>query len=277
MSESYVELHIVANPSEQEILIAQLDLLEFDSYWQKDEVLIAYISEKSNDKDLETAVGKLLADRVFEFKKMEAQNWNHVWESNFTPVIIDDFCVVRAEHHSDLPKLKHLITIRPKMAFGTAHHETSFMMIQMMSQLNFNSKKVVDFGCGTGILAILASKMGAAEIIAFDHEPPSIENSKEHIELNKSKNVEVHLGGIDFLDDVHEADVVLANINRSVLLEACLKIHDTLKPNGLLLMSGILIPDQEIIINKYSKYFRLVDKKEKGEWTCFLFKKQNDV
>lgn len=275
MADSYIEFHFSASEEEQEALIGHLSTFNFDSFWQQEDQLIAYLKKDNYSTEFLSALQEQFGAGTFQVNEMQQQNWNAIWESKFDPVVIGDFCYVKAEFHEDHETAKHTIVIRPKMAFGTAHHETTFMMIQMMEDIDCIDKKIVDFGCGTGILSVLASKLSAAKVIAFDHEEPSVENTKEHIQLNGSKNVLVYKGGIDFMAKQSNVDLVLANINRSVLMASKNAIFDSLKPGGLLLMSGVLIEDLGLILSQYfPPQFKLLKKQEKGEWSCLLFEKE---
>ena len=159
----YYNFKITTKPENVEILIAFLGELPFDSFQEKDYGLDAFLPQNLFDQSFEIQIVKLQSKVPFTFQKqlIESQNWNEVWESNFEPLLVDDFCSIRADFHDPNPKAEHEIIINPKMAFGTGHHETTFMMIQSMKNIDFENRKVLDYGCGTGILAILSSMLGA--------------------------------------------------------------------------------------------------------------------
>ncbi|HEY6957173.1 MAG TPA: 50S ribosomal protein L11 methyltransferase, partial [Flavisolibacter sp.] len=158
-----IQVSIAANEQQQEILISQLSDLGAEGFEQTDDYLLAYFNEYTF-KSYE--VNQLLKDHSFTLNTIKEQNWNEVWESNFQPVVVDSFCAIRAEFHDAINSVKHEIIITPKMSFGTGHHATTYMMIEQMRDFDFKNKSVFDFGTGTGILAILAEKLGAASITA---------------------------------------------------------------------------------------------------------------
>ena len=185
---------------------------------------------------------------------VKEENWNAIWESNFEPVRIDDFVGIRAHFHPHFePEVEYEINITPKMSFGTGHHATTRMMMKAMLEMNFNNKTVIDFGTGTGILAILAEKLLSTQIEAIDNDSWSVTNVEENIAANNCTRISIQLG--TNLDCLGEADVMLANINKSVLLEHVSSIRKHLKPNGSLLISGLLAVDYDDIIEKYTPIF----------------------
>jgi len=206
------------------------------------------------------------------FVSIQDENWNELWEKSFQPVSIDDFCYIRADFHPDNERMPHRIIINPKMAFGTAHHETTYMMIQTMKNLVFQNKSVFDYGTGTGILAILAEQMGADYVVALDYDKNSTDNTFESISLNNCEKIEVHLGEIDVIKPTGPFDIILANINIIVLREQANNLAALTIPNGTLLLSGILNTQKDQIIKLYEGAgFSLQSFKTKGDWTCMLF------
>ncbi len=174
---NHIQIIIEANDEQQEILIGELEEVEAIGFEQTASNLLAYF-EEDNFKSYE--VNMLLKEYTFHFTTLPKQNWNALWESNFEPVIVDDFCAIRADFHEPVKDGHHEIIITPKMSFGTGHHATTFMMIQQMRNISFKNKKVFDFGTGTGILAILAVKLGAALVTAIDNDEWSIKNAEEN-------------------------------------------------------------------------------------------------
>ena len=277
MIDDYSEVSIKLDSSDVNVVIALLTNIGFDSFWEKDEGLMAYIKASNFDEECQLAMQELSSKFNFQFdeKILENKNWNEAWESNFSPVLVENYCYVKADFHTENKSCKHTITINPKMAFGTAHHETTFMMIQQMISLEMANKKIVDFGCGTAILSILAAKEDAKEVIAFDYDENAILNAKENIEINQIHTIRLFMGDIGDMGNQKEIDVVLANINRSVLMSARDEIHSALNDDGILLMSGILKSDAQMIEDYYGKqlYFDLIHQVERGEWICLTFKK----
>lgn len=209
---------------------------------------------------------------AWEKNEILSQNWNALWESNFEPVVVDDFVGIRAFFHPPLENVAHEIIITPKMSFGTGHHATTFLMLQQMRHVDFTNKSVFDFGTGTGILAILAKRLGASSILASDIDSLSIDNAKENFDNNNAANIQLlHSGEAETGD---QFDIILANINRNVLLKNIPALAKQIHPNGVLILSGILDSDQEIINAKcVDNALRFVQKSAKGSWMCLVFNK----
>ncbi|HEY0751963.1 MAG TPA: 50S ribosomal protein L11 methyltransferase, partial [Chitinophagaceae bacterium] len=204
----HIEITIEANEHQQEELISLLNDFNPEGYEQNDHALIAYFPAKEYDPG---AMEQILHGFDHTSREIHEQNWNKVWESNFEPVIVDDFCAIRAEFHQPIRGVQHEIVITPKMSFGTGHHATTHMMIQQMKDLVFQNKNVFDFGTGTGILAILAEKLGARDVIAIDVDDWSIENAQENLYRNNCSHVQLSLNSSV---PERQFDIILANINR---------------------------------------------------------------
>jgi len=273
MSDIYYKV-IVPFKSEEnkELLIAWLSFHGAESIIEEEVTLEAYTKgnpQELIDNMLETGE---LSSSSLSFEKIENKNWNAEWEANFQPVIIHKV-YIRAPFH-DPPSEDFIdLIIAPKMAFGTGHHETTHMMIQEMSSLDFNDLSVLDYGCGTGILSVYASKLGASHVSGCDIQPESMDNSWEQVELNglNQKDFTFKLG---FLDEFQgeKFDIILANINRHVLLDKAEELKNYLKPGGRLLMSGILDSDRKKIVTAYTTAgFSLGKESQREEWCCFLF------
>lgn len=256
-------------PEQQEQLIAFLSEAGYEGFEENDNVLKAFIEEKNFDK-------VLLNELVYKYQltyseqSIPEQNWNKAWEANFQPVLVDDFVVIRANFHDRIPGVKYEIVITPKMSFGTGHHATTYMMIQQMKDLDFTRKTVFDFGTGTGVLAILAEKLGASTVLAIDNDKWSIENAQENIRYNKCSKVQIQLG--DTIQKAIRYDIILANINRNVILGNAQSIASSLKENGHLLLSGLLEGDEMAIREVFSTYNLFLRKKySKNNWISLLF------
>lgn len=239
----HIKIEVVANEYQQEELIALFDDYSATGFEQTDEKLIAYFVE---DGFIQEEVLKMVEGYNYTISEIEETNWNAEWERNFHPVIVGNFCAVRAHFHEPIPNVKHEIIITPKMSFGTGHHATTYMMMEQMRELDFTKKSVFDFGTGTGILAILAEKLRAASVTAIDIDEWSIENAKENIERNNCGKVNVHLSTTIPLQ---QFDIVLANLNRNVILEYRTQLKNALKPGGELLLSGLLVSDEKDILD----------------------------
>lgn len=263
-----IQITIRATEEQQEILISQLSELQASGFEQMEESLVAYFPANDfNSYD----VSSLLEGFEYNTQTVKEQNWNAVWEGNFQPVVVDDFCAVRADFHEPVNGVEHEILITPKMSFGTGHHATTHMMIQQMRNMDLKGKKVFDFGTGTGILAILAEKLGAAAVSAIDVDDWSIENAKENIERNNCVSIEVTLGSVI---PQQQFDVILANINRNVILQYISQLDESLVNEGALLLSGLLVSDEEDIVKACTEAgFSFIRKGERNNWISLLFSK----
>ncbi len=271
----YYNFHIKTEPEKIEILLAFLAELPFDSFEEKEFGLDAFIPQKDFDLSVEKELLELQKRISFSFEKeiLKAQNWNSIWESNFEPLIVDDFCSVRADFHKPASNVAFEIIINPKMAFGTGHHETTFMMLQSMKIIDFNTKKVLDYGCGTGILAILASKLGSKQIDAVDIEIEAFENTLENAQRNEVSNINAIHGTLDDIEN-SDYDIILANINRNVILDTMESLYEKLAKNGKLIVSGILKQDEKLLVKKALNIgFSLKNTVQKGDWIGSHFEK----
>ncbi len=267
---NYYKYSFSVDASQREILLAFLGELAFESFVETDLGLDAFVPEKEDVNIESTQLQHIEQFVPFQLEKVfiPYQNWNAVWESNFQAIQVDNFCGIRADFHPPFEQVEHELLINPKMAFGTGHHETTFMMIQMMQELDFKNKKVLDYGCGTGILAILASMLQAKHIDAVDIEEPSYHNTIENAELNQVSNITSLLGTIEAIED-SDYDIILANINRHVILDSLEILHQKLIPNGVILFSGILKKDESILLDALKENsFKLLYQIQKGNWLC---------
>ena len=274
----YVEVSFSIIPFEpwNEIIIANLSVLPYESFMEEGEYLKAYIQEQNFDslklKDLVIKLNKNKEVLInYEYKNIEHQNWNYVWESHFEPVSINDQLHILAPFH---PKDKYqglIIEIEPKMSFGTGHHQTTFLMCEEISSLSLDGKYVLDMGSGTGVLAILAEKCGAKEILAIDIESWSVENCEENAKRNNCRKIISMLGDIIEIKD-KSFDVIIANINKNVLLGHLPSYSKCLNTSGILLLSGFFETDAEDLISaacKENLVFK--SKKIKDGWTILCF------
>jgi ribosomal protein L11 methyltransferase len=263
-----IQISIEANEEQQEILISQLSDIGTDGFEQTDNYLIAYFNENTFRS---YEVNEVLKDYSFTTNTIEEKNWNEEWESNFQPVVVDKFCAIRAEFHEPIKNVEHEIIITPKMSFGTGHHATTYMMVEQMRGIDFRNKIVFDFGTGTGILAILAEKLGALKITAIDVDEWSIANAKENIEKNNCSKISVSLSS---QIPQGKFDIVLANINRNVILDYLPKLNESLKDNRYLLLSGLLIADKKDIVDACTKQkLKLLKHTERNNWITLFFTK----
>ncbi|HMO38255.1 MAG TPA: 50S ribosomal protein L11 methyltransferase [Saprospiraceae bacterium] len=257
-------------PKYFELLLAMLYELPFEAYEENAEWLDAYLPENQYDETIAHTLEQLQEHLPFRYEREEIayRNWNTEWEANFRPVQVENFCGVRADFHPPMPEVRHELIINPKMAFGTGHHETTWMMLKMMQTLPLAGAKVLDYGCGTGILAILAARLGASIIDAVDIEAEAYHNTLENSQINNVDNIQVLHGTLDnVLDSGY--NIILANINRNVILDSMAALHTKLLRNGVLLISGILQTDIPIIVQHADNFrFTIDEKLQKGNWAC---------
>ena len=256
MDAIYIAYDFNVSPKEPatEMLIAQLGYVGFESFVEQDHGVTAYIQKQEwNSKILEDVF--LLHSNefniTFEYNEIAQTNWNEEWEKNFNPIQVDDLVSIRAPFHTN-PSLQFDIVIEPKMSFGTGHHETTHMMVQHLLALDLDTKKVLDMGCGTGILAIFAEMKGAKPIDAIDIDRWCYENSLENIQRNNCNHITVYEGDASLLKEKY--DVIIANINRNILLSDMKTYTDCLNENGVLLLSGFYKEDIVIIEDEVTKH-----------------------
>jgi ribosomal protein L11 methyltransferase len=256
MDAIYIAYDFNVSPKEPatEMLIAQLGYVGFESFVEQDYGVTAYIQKQEwNSKILEDVF--LLHSNefniTFEYNEIAQTNWNEEWEKNFNPIQVDDLVSIRAPFHTN-PSLQFDIVIEPKMSFGTGHHETTHMMVQHLLALDLDTKKVLDMGCGTGILAIFAEMKGAKPIDAIDIDRWCYENSLENIQRNNCNHITVYEGDASLLKEKY--DVIIANINRNILLSDMKTYTDCLNENGVLLLSGFYKEDIVIIEDEVTKH-----------------------
>lgn len=266
----YIEVHIQNISRDlKEIIIAFLPDFGFNQMEESETEIKAYAPE--GDSDLDDLRQWLNEQQVkFQISIIEETNWNASWESNFQPVEVPGKILVRADFHPTQDGYEHEIVITPKMSFGTGHHATTRMMMEAMLEVDFTNKRVFDFGTGTGILAILAEKLGAVEVIAIDNDIWSYENAMENLIKNSTRNV--HVSCKEELTGTGTFDIVLANINKNVLLDQSEAIRTILKENGILIISGLLSFDYEDICLKYMPLFgRKIKQYKQGDWIAISF------
>ena len=271
----YIAFHFKVSPLQPatEILIAELGYAGFESFVENEDGVTAYIQKVEY---CETILDDIFALKNEEFQISHTQeeiaqvNWNSEWEKNFQPIQVDDLVSIRALFHKN-PKLKYDIVIEPKMSFGTGHHETTHMMIQHLLELDLQNKKVLDMGCGTGILAIFAEMKGAKPIDAIDIDTWCYENSVENCERNNCKHISVYEGDVSLLIN-KKYDVIIANINRNILLSDIKAYANCLNENGVLLLSGFYQEDIPVIDGEASKYQMKLNKIiERNNWVAVQY------
>ena len=245
----YIEVSFSISPSSEtanDILSAHLAEIGFESFVEHNEGIFAYVpyDEFSVDK-VNSLIDYFILDVsiVYSFKEIEDKNWNEEWENNFfKPIVFEDKCVVHSSFHKPEGEFEYDILIDPKMAFGTGHHKTTGLILKEMLNMEFKNKTVLDMGCGTAVLAILASMMGSGDVVAIDIDEWAYNNAIENVSLNNINNIKVEMGGAELLGN-QSFDIIIANINRNILLRDVPHYAKVLNPNGILMLSGFYEED----------------------------------
>ena len=276
--DNYFKIQFECIPEIQEILIAELSLIGYETFEQEESNLIAYI--KTNDYEeglLFEALEKYSIETgsIIKTEYDGKKNWNETWEKDFQPIEIGRSLRIRAPFHDSDPSFDHELLIHPKMAFGTGHHETTHLCLERLISMEIESKSILDMGCGTGILGILAEKRGADQVLGIDIDDFSVENSLENLELNNCNKTRIKKGDIEALKAENQTfDIIIANINLNVLLADIPVYLNYLRVNGFLLLSGFLIsdiPKMEKLAEEHKLY---LDYKEvMNKWACISYKK----
>lgn len=273
---AYLEFSFKIAPLQpwSEILMAQLIEIGFDSFTEELDGILGYIPEESFNEDSLKSLPLMSSPEVeisYTYQPMPNINWNEEWEKNFSPINIEEKVLIRAEFHEPRPDL-HEIIIQPKMSFGTGHHPTTHLMIQQMLDMDFTDKKVLDMGCGTSVLAIYAKQRGANEVTAIDIDEWSVENSIENAERN-SVQLNISQGTAESLG-AESYDIILANINRNILISDIPTYVSVLKDKGQLLLSGLCFFDVEDILQVCNEQgLKLTHQQQREEWCSLLLEK----
>ena len=274
----YTEVDIRLNPVAPfaDILVARLNEIEFESYNEDETGVKAYVQTHLIDED---AVKEIIAEVAelcelnFTINKVKQENWNEQWENNFESVHINDKCVIRAHFHDSFPDIEQEIIITPKMSFGTGHHETTSLVMNEMFWIDFKNKSVLDMGSGTGVLAILAAKLGANSLIGIDFDEWAFENAEENAKLNAVDNIDFIHGDADAIGDA-KFDIILANINRNIILQDIASYVGAMNAQSEILFSGFLKEDIPLILEKSEQLgLELVVLKHKNKWQMLHLKK----
>jgi len=256
-----------------EILIAELGFEGFESFVETEDGLMAYIQTQDWNESILDDIQILNSDEfeiTYSFENIEQVNWNEEWEKNFSPIVVDNVCTVRAPFHEKL-NTAYDIVIEPKMSFGTGHHETTHMMIQHILKNDFKGKSVLDMGCGTGVLAILAEMKGAKPIDAVDYDNWCYLNSIENVERNNCQNITVIEGDAAVLKN-KKYDIIIANINRNILLNDIAIYASCLNKNGMIFLSGFYEDDIPMIQEECEKHMlKFEEKLERNYWVSLKF------
>jgi ribosomal protein L11 methyltransferase len=247
----YIEVKISAGGDEEScgIIVALLNGLGYEGFVEDGQGLLAYVPADEFDEDRLRETLSAFEFAPVSISRIHAKNWNRQWESDYKPVVIDGRIMVRAPFHRPLPGIVYDLIIEPRMSFGTAHHETTSMMLRMIAGLDLQGKEVLDMGCGTAVLAILASKMGAAKVLAVDNDEWAYRNASDNVALNAAPDVKVLMGDAGSLKK-QLFDLIFANINRNVLLADMPLYAAALRRGGMLLLSGFYAADMPMLTGR---------------------------
>lgn len=274
----YLEIKCSCEESFREILIAELAEIGFDSFLETETGFDAYLPEESfSEEAFEKIIKKYQSETPISFSKskMPKVNWNEEWEKNYDPIIVEDQVYVRASFHPDRPEFPYQILINPKMSFGTGHHATTYLMILSQLEIEHRGKRVIDIGSGTGILAIMAHFLGAAEIEAFDIDEWCVENGNENFQLNGMDGIKMGFGTVRQVKPTGLYDIVLANINKNVLLDEMSVYAELLKPEGTLLLSGFYTEDIPDLLQETGKFgLQKIKESERNNWAVLVLKRK---
>jgi len=257
--------------------MAEIAEAGFDTFLETDTGFEAYTEEKKADMRMVEEIKekyKHVQPLIFFQDKVHKQNWNEEWEKNVDPVVVDNRCLIRAEFHRIDKKYPYEIVITPKMSFGTGHHQTTYLMVKNQLDLDHRDKRVMDAGCGTAILSVMASKLGARYVESFDIDEWSLENGNENAIRNECTNINIRLGTIRDFKWSEPFDIILANINKNVLLSEMTNYSEVLVPGGKLLLSGFYDHDENDLVHEarlQGLHFLRRDVRE--NWACLLFQK----
>jgi|TARA_Y100000385_G_scaffold291883_1_gene373535 ribosomal protein L11 methyltransferase len=260
-----------------EVLTALMAMNGYDSFEETSSEFIAYIPEDDYDEgkllDIEY-LNKYRLDKSLKTEFVPDKNWNELWESNYPSVYITENCLVRAPFHDSDENVAYDIIIKPKMAFGTAHHETTSMMLELILKNDLVGKKVLDIGCGSGVLSVLASMKKASSVIAVDIDKWSFQNTLENIAINKITNIHVIQGGAEVIKDVNDFDIIFANINKNILLRDIKCYSDALVDGGFVYFSGFYSKDlKDITEMAKTNNLEYLHNLENNDWVACVFKK----
>ena len=263
---NYIEFDFeTENEDQSEQLIALLSEQGFDGFEEAGNTLHAYIPETEFKEEAFAEIVAMFDSIAYTQSLVENINWNKQWEESFEPVMVDDFVAIRASFHQSITNVEHEIVITPKMSFGTGHHATTYLVMQQMRSLDIAGKTVIDFGTGTGVLAILAEKMGANEVLAIDNDDWSIENAKENISQNNCAKINIEKG--DVFPTGKKYDIILANITLNVIMANLSFIAQVTKPGTKILFSGFFKTDEAILIEALKNAgLKYLSSSQKGEW-----------
>jgi len=278
---SYISLEVNCPEDFIEIFMAELAEIGFSTFQEKEDGTGLFAYSDENQKIEASQIEELfqqyesLTSVTYELGSVEKENWNADWEKNYQPIEVEDKILVRADFHPPNPKFLIEIVVTPKMSFGTGHHETTYQMLNLMHDMELKGAEILDAGCGTGILAILAAIKGASKVDAYDIDEWAVENTNENFSLNSIGNsiYKVWKGEVETIPQASVYDLILANINKNILLADIQYLQKHIKKDGFLMLSGFYEHDVQDILNECEKYsFELVNQSVRNQWAAILLK-----
>ena len=279
----YTKVKFAVTPNEEmatDVLAALLAEIGFESFVPEDEGMSAYVPQALyNEENIATVVAEFPIEGfeiTYDCQFIEGEDWNAQWEKNyFQPIVLGEDCVIHSTFHTDVPKARYDILIDPKMAFGTGYHQTTCHMLRAILASDMSGKSVLDMGCGTALLAILARKHGAEKVVAIDIDEFAYENAKENVALNGTPDIEVRLGGADAIKESDSFDYVIANINRNILLMDMVNYVRCMHTGSQIFISGFYTEDMEVLKEEAARHgLRYLDYAENNNWAMMKFVKE---
>lgn len=279
----YTKVKFAVTPNEEmatDVLAALLAEIGFESFVPEDEGMSAYVPQALyNEENIANVVAEFPIEGfeiTYDCQFIEGEDWNAQWEKNyFQPIVLGEDCVIHSTFHTDVPKARYDILIDPKMAFGTGYHQTTCHMLRAILASDMSGKSVLDMGCGTALLAILARKHGAEKVVAIDIDEFAYENAKENVALNGTPDIEVRLGGADAIKESDCFDYVIANINRNILLMDMVNYVRCMHAGSQIFISGFYTEDMEVLKEEAARHgLRYLDYAENDNWAMMKFVKE---
>ena len=279
----YTKVKFAVTPNEEmatDVLAALLAEIGFESFVPEDEGMSAYVPQALyNAENIANVVAEFPIEGfeiTYDCQFIEGEDWNAQWEKNyFQPIVLGEDCVIHSTFHTDVPKARYDILIDPKMAFGTGYHQTTCHMLRAILASDMSGKSVLDMGCGTALLAILARKHGAEKVVAIDIDEFAYENAKENVALNGTPDIEVRLGGADAIKESDSFDYVIANINRNILLMDMVNYVRCMHTGSQIFISGFYTEDMEVLKEEAARHgLRYLDYAENDNWAMMKFVKE---
>ena len=279
----YTKVKFTVTPNEEvatDVLAALLAEVGFESFVPEEGGMSAYVPQAlHNEESIAAVVAEFPIEGftiTYESEFIEGEDWNAQWEKNyFQPIVLGEDCVIHSTFHTDVPKARYDILIDPKMAFGTGYHQTTCHMLRAILASDMEGKSVLDMGCGTALLAILARKHGATDVVAIDIDEFAYENAKENVVLNGTPDIEVRLGGAEAIKESDSFDFVIANINRNILLMDMVNYVRCMHSGSQIFISGFYTEDMEVLKEEASRHgLRYLDYAENDRWAMMRFVKE---